>query len=146
MALNPRELAFGDEYIKNRGNVYQAAIKAGYSHGTAKNATDWIVKKPYRPDKYKPELVEYIRQELERLHNARTADAAEVMEYLTAVMRGESTSSVLAFVGGGCQEVVEKPPDEKEKLRAAEQLSKLYAAAGAADREERVVIVNDAPD
>ena len=29
--LKPRQRAFADEYIINKGNAYQAAIKAGYS-------------------------------------------------------------------------------------------------------------------
>ena len=48
------------------------------------------------------------------------------MEYLTSVMRGASTSSVLAMCGDGMQEVIEKPPDEKESLRAAELLGRRY--------------------
>ena len=41
-------------------------------------------------------------------------------------MRGKSVSRVLAFVGDGCQRVIEKPPDEKERLKAAELLGKRY--------------------
>ena len=48
------------------------------------------------------------------------------MEYLTSVMRGKSSSHVLAFVGDGYQKVIQKPPDEKEKLKAAELLGKRY--------------------
>ena len=48
------------------------------------------------------------------------------MEYLTSVMRGESQSSELAMCGDGCQETIEKPPDEKERLKAAELLGKRY--------------------
>ena len=34
--------------------------------------------------------------------------------------------SVLCLAGDGMQEVIEKPPDEREKLRAAEMLGKRY--------------------
>ena len=72
----------------------------------------------------------YHDERLEQLHSERTADAAEVMEYLTAVVRGESRSSVVIVegVGDGCSEarLVEKPPDEKERLKAAELLGKRY--------------------
>ncbi len=72
----------------------------------------------------------YLDERLEQLHSERTADAAEVMEYLTAVVRGESRSSVVIVegVGDGCSEarLVEKPPDEKERLKAAELLGKRY--------------------
>ena len=72
----------------------------------------------------------YLDERLEQLHSERTADAAEVMEYLTAVVRGESRSSVVIVegVGDGCSEarLVEKPPDEKERLKAAELLGRRY--------------------
>ena len=54
------------------------------------------------------------------------ASAEEVMQYLTSVVRGQSTSSVLSLCGDGCQEVIEKAPDEKERLKAAELLGKRY--------------------
>ena len=74
----------------------------------------------------KDEIKTYISEQLERIHNENTAGAQEVMEYLTAVMRGNSVSHVLSFVGDGCQKVIEKLPDEKEKLKAAELLGKRY--------------------
>ena len=53
------------------------------------------------------------------------------MEYLTSVMRGESESSVVVVegYGEGCSEakIIEKPPDEKERLKAAELLGRHYA-------------------
>ena len=68
--------------------------------------------------------------ELEKLHNAKTADVQEVMEYLTAVLRGESSASVVVVegVGDGCSEArtITKPPDEKERLKAAELLGKRF--------------------
>lgn len=48
------------------------------------------------------------------------------MEYLTSVLRGESASSVLMMSGNGMQKVIEKPPDEKERLKAAELLGKRF--------------------
>lgn len=38
-------------------------------------------------------IKKYIDDRLEEIHNEKTADAQEVMEYLTSVLRGESTSS-----------------------------------------------------
>ena len=35
-------------------------------------------------------------------------------------------ASVLALSGDGCQEVIEKPPDMRERLKAAELLGKRY--------------------
>lgn len=64
--------------------------------------------------------------------NEAIADATEVMKYFTSVLRGESRSSVLARCEDGSEAVIEKPPDEKEKLDAAKQLAKRYGL----DREE----------
>lgn len=60
------------------------------------------------------------------------ATATEVMKYFTNVMRGKSRSSVLARCEDGSETVIEKPPDEKERLDAAKQLAKRYGL----DREE----------
>ena len=48
------------------------------------------------------------------------------MEYLTSVLRGKSASAVLMMSGNGMQKVTEKPPDEKERLKAAELLGKRF--------------------
>lgn len=59
------------------------------------------------------------------------ADQDEVLRYLTAVMRGESTAEeiVVEGTGDGCSEArtMEKAPSEKERLKAAELLGKRYA-------------------
>ena len=69
----------------------------------------------------------YVDEQLEKISSTKIADAQEVMEYLTSVLRGESQSSVLSMCGDGCQEIIEKNPDEKEKLKAAELLGKRYS-------------------
>ncbi len=72
----------------------------------------------------------YIEERLAEIKSRKTADATEVMEYLTSVLRGETTSEVVVneFIGGGCSEArrVEKKPDEKERLKAAELLGKRF--------------------
>ncbi len=125
--LNPKQQKFCDEYLIS-GNATNAAIKAGYSPSTAARASDWINEQGQEKpsSKFNPELRDYIDKQLEALHSPKIADAAEVMEYLTFVMRGETTSSVLALCGDGCQEVIEKGPDEKERLKAAELIGKRY--------------------
>lgn len=68
----------------------------------------------------------YINDRMQKIHNEKTADAQEVVEYLTSVLRGQSKSSVLARDEIGAERVIEKPPDEKERLKAAELLGKRY--------------------
>ena len=80
MALNERQKAFADYYIQT-GNATEAAIKAGYSEKTARfigseNLT-------------KPDISAYIKGRLDEQSNKRVADANEVIEFYTAVMRGE---------------------------------------------------------
>jgi len=138
--MNAKQKKFCDEYLVDC-NAAQAAIRAGYSPKTAKQIG--------QENLTKPDLRAYIDEQLLRLHNDRTADAAEVMEYLTAVMRGESTAHVVVVegIGEGCSEakVIQKPPDEKERLKAAELLGKrfgLFKENVSLDIEP-VVIVND---
>ena len=74
-----------------------------------------------------PKVKKYVDERFKHIEGEKIANAQEVMEYLTAVMRGESTSAVLRFVGDGYQEITKKTPDEKERLKAAELLGKRYS-------------------
>ncbi|MCI8805925.1 MAG: terminase small subunit, partial [Clostridiales bacterium] len=72
----------------------------------------------------------YIDEKLEEIHSKNTADAKEVLEYLTAVMRGKSEAEVVVVegVGDGYSKAVKikKRPDGKERLKAAELLGKRF--------------------
>lgn len=133
--MNPKEKAFVNEYIINGGNAYQAALKAGYAKYTAKMSYQWL--EETRPNStesrhlpYKPYLREAIDERLKEIEDAKIADATEVMQYLTSVVRKESRSQVIVVegIGEGCSEarLVEKPPDEREALDAAKTLAKIY--------------------
>ena len=115
--MNAKQKRFCDEYLIDC-NATHAAIRAGYSEKSAGRNADRMMKND--------EIKAYIEEQLERIHNEKTADVQEVLEYLTSVLRGESSSSVLSLCGDGCQTVVEKPPDEKERLKAAELIGKRY--------------------
>ena len=71
------------------------------------------------------------------------------MEYLTSVLRGESQSEVVVVEGQGDgyseARTMDKAPDEKERLKAAELLGKRYGLfkENVALEVEPVVIVND---
>lgn len=120
--MNTKQKRFCDEYLIDC-NATQAAIRAGYSPKTAKQMGQRLLTFV--------DLKAYIDEQLERIHNENTADAAEVMEYLTSVMRGQSKASVVVVegYGDGCSEakIIEKPPDEKERLKAAELLGKRHS-------------------
>ena len=80
MALNERQKAFADYYIE-LGNATEAAIKAGYSEKTARSIG--------AENLTKPDISAYIKGRLDEQSNKRVADANEVIEFYTAVMRGE---------------------------------------------------------
>lgn len=118
MALNERQKRFCDEYLIDL-NATQAAIRTGYSEKTAYSQGQRLLKHV--------EIKAYIEQRMAEKEKELIADQDEILKYLTAVLRGESFSSVLSMCGDGCQEVIEKQPDEKERLKAAELLGKRYS-------------------
>ena len=121
MKLTEKQKRFCDEYLIDC-NATQAAIRAGYSKKTAYAIGEENLKKP--------ELKSYIEQQLELISSKQIASAEEVMKYLTSVLRGETKSEVVVVegIGEGCSEArtMEKAPDERERLKAAELLGKRY--------------------
>ena len=115
--LTAKQKRFCDEYLIDL-NATQAAIRAGYSEKNARNIAS--------ENLAKPNIKQYIDARMAEKESELIADQDEVLKYFTAVMRGESKSSVLARDETGAEKVIEKPPDEKERLKAAEQLGKRY--------------------
>ena len=68
----------------------------------------------------------YIDEQLEKLQSERVADQQEVLEYLTAVMRGKKTEPLLVLDGEGKQKVVDAIPPVQARTKAAELLGKRY--------------------
>ena len=122
MAMSERMLLFCEEYLKDKElNATQAYLRAYPNTKSINTAQTNSSKLMARED-----IREYIDKRLDEIHDKNTADIKEVMEYLTSVMRGTCTSSVLSLCGDGMQEVISKPPDEKERLKAAELLGKRF--------------------
>ncbi|WP_308575523.1 terminase small subunit [uncultured Fusobacterium sp.] len=78
--LTPKQKAFCEFYIET-GNQTEAAIKAGYSKKTARVIG--------QENLLKPAIKEYLEKRLAEIDAKRIANADEVLEYLTKVMRGE---------------------------------------------------------
>jgi phage terminase small subunit len=118
--MTEKQKRFADEYIIdcNATRAYKVAYPNIKSDAVAAQAASRLLRNV--------KVKKYIGEQLEKLRSEKVADAQEVMEYLTAVIRGESKSSVLAREENGSESVIEKPPDEKEKLKAAELLGKRY--------------------
>ena len=104
--------------IASGQNNTQAAINAGYSEKSARKTGNRL--------RTNADISARIDELMAEIASEKVAGAQEVMEYLTSVMRGESQSSVLCLIGDGMQETIEKRPDEKERLKAAELLGKRY--------------------
>lgn len=117
--MTEKQKLFCDEYLidLNGTRAYRTVYKSKTDRTAATRASNLLKKE---------DIAEYINKRLEEIHNENTANIQEVMEYLTSVMRGTSKANVLALAGDGYQEVIAKPPDEKERLKAAELLGKRF--------------------
>lgn len=119
--MTAKQKLFCDEYLIDL-NATQAAIRAGYSKKTAYSIGVENLKKP--------EIKKYIADRMAEKETKLIADQDEVLKYLTSVLRGKTQSEVVVVegVGEGCSiaRTMEKAPDEKERLKAAELLGKRY--------------------
>ncbi len=116
IAVTDKQKRFCDEYLIDL-NATQAAIRAGYSSKYANTNANKLLQNTT--------IKSYIDTQLEKLHKESIAEADEVLRYFTAVMRGESRSQVVVATPCGA-ESVDKPPDERERLKAAEMLGKYH--------------------
>lgn len=108
---------FCHEYIVDF-NATQAAIRAGYTKNRAADLGYQNLKK---------ECVQArIKELLAPIQSKNIADATEVMEMLTATMRGETTEDVVVGIGEGVQSITEKTVGGRERVKAAELLGKRY--------------------
>ena len=64
---------------------------------------------------------------MKQIKTEKIADAQEVLEYLTSVMRGEQKEQVALLTGEGVQDLVQKDVSAKDRLKAAELIGKRYA-------------------
>lgn len=122
IALTDKQKRFCDEYLIDL-NATQAALRAGYSKKTAKQIG--------QQNLTKLDLKNYIDKRMKEKESELVANQDEVLKYLTAVLRGETTAQeiVVERTGDGCSKAktMKKAPSEKERLRAAELLGKRYA-------------------
>ena len=113
--MTPKQKAFADYYIK-LGNATEAAREAKYKGDDATLASiGW-------ENLRKPEISAYIADRMGKQDKTRVADANEVIEFYTAVMRGEVKDQF------GLEASL------ADRLKAGDSLMKRYAAA--ADRNK----------
>ena len=126
--MSEKQKAFCDHYITTL-NATEAAKMAGYSEKSARAMGSENLTKPY--------IKEYIELRLAELEESRVADATEVLQYLTRVMRGEE------------KDQFDMDATLQDRTRAAELLGKRYRLF--VDKQEidakmePITIVNDIP-
>lgn len=121
MTMTAKQQIFADEYLKDLNGT--RAYKAAYPNVKKDSVASANAVRLLGNAKVKT----YIDEQLEKMHNERTADAQEVLEYLTSVMRGKQTEEVLRGVGMGEQTKTNIEVGAKDRLKAAELLGKRHA-------------------
>lgn len=114
MKLTHKQRLFADEYIKS-GNAMQSAIKAGYSEKYAKSSSAKMLENVG--------IKSYIDAKMAEIESHKIADAKEVLQYLTRVLRGEETEEIPDSVDGG---TIKRPPLIKDRTAAAREIMKRY--------------------
>lgn len=116
MKLTAKQRLFADEYIKS-GNATQSAIKAGYSPKTVRSIG--------QENLTKPDIKSYIDAKMAEIESHKIADAKEVLEFYTRVLRGEEKEEVPLATAEDVI-TIEKKPSIKDKISVAKELMKRY--------------------
>ncbi|MEK8198354.1 terminase small subunit [Lysinibacillus sp. FSL M8-0134] len=139
--LTVKQQAFADYYIE-LGNATEAYLKAYPNvkkEATARAAGSRMLTNV--------SVKSYIDDRMEELKSRKVADQQEILELLTAIARGETTSATLRGIGEGAQTIDEDmPPTTAERIKAAELLGKRYRMwvdKVETNGETKVVIVDD---
>jgi phage terminase small subunit len=143
--LTPKQERFIDEYIKDL-NATQAAIKAGYSEKTAGVQGSTLLKNP--------KISEAIKNRLEDIKSDSIADATEVLEYFTKVMRREEKEKVVVTLKEEVSDWVlgddgkyRKNTVKRERVEVVEIEAKLSDANTAAIQlAKRYGLINGEPE
>lgn len=127
-SLNDQQIAFCEHYVATL-NATQAAIDAGYSEKTARQQGSRLLTNA--------NIKVFIDALLQELEDQRIAKADEVLQFLTAAMRGEVKDSF------------DLDSSLQDRMKAAELLGKRYKLF--TDKHEiegklePVTIINDIP-
>lgn len=117
MKLTAKQRLFADEYIKS-GNATQSAIKAGYATKSAQRMGSENLSKPV--------IKSYIDGKMSEIESHKIADAKEVLQFYTRVLRKEETEPEKVMKKDGSEELVDRKPSLKDRLSAAKELMKRY--------------------
>ena len=140
--MTEKQKRFCDEYLTdlNGTRAYKTAYPSVKSDEVAKAAASRMLSNV--------NVRAYLDERLEQLRSERTADIQEILEYLTAVMRGEEKEEKMAANALGEMEAY-NVRNQANQLKAAELLGKrygLFTDKVAVSGSGVVQIVDDIPD
>ena len=124
MTLTPKQKAFADYYIEC-GNATEAARKAGYKGNNVTLGTVGA------ENLKKPQISAYIAERMGQQAKSRVADANEVIEFYTAVMRGE------------VKDQFGLDASLSDRLKAGAELMKRHAVAENTAKADKVTVIID---
>lgn len=142
MKLTEKQKRFADEYIRT-GNITQSYLIA-YQNVKKESTAAANGSRLLKNAKVKA----YIDKRLEELKKQSIAEQDEVLQFLTKVMRGEITEEIPLGLGEGYQELKNKEPYLKDRIKAAELLGKRYmmwTEKQRIDGDVKVQIIDDIP-
>lgn len=118
--MTEKQMKFADEYIisLNASQAYKKAYPNIKNNDVAKANGSRLLAKA--------NIKAYIDEQLEKLKSERVADQQEVMEFLTAVMRGEVEEPLLVLNGEGMQRIAQAKPNVATRRAAAVDIGKRY--------------------
>ena len=104
--INRKEIRFCEEYIKTLNATQSYLSTYNCTYNTARTQSSRLLSKPY--------IKKYIEERLNKVEEKKIADANEILEFLTATLRGEVKDQL------GCETSV------KDRIKAGELLGKRY--------------------
>lgn len=123
--MTSKQESFVDAYILNNGNAAAACRSAGYSANCSNVTGAKLLSRS--------EIRNAIDNRLDELKSERTADAREILETLTAIMRGEVVDEVVTNSG----KIVRVKVNCASRLKAADTLCKIYGLFRRVDDEPK---------
>lgn len=120
--LTVKQETFIIEYIKNKGNATQAAIKAGYSKNTAKQIG--------QENLTKLDIKNEIERRLLAKQKKKVAQADEVLELLTKFARGSVKEEQIVVEGRGdghsSAKIMKRKIANRDQLNALDKLARIH--------------------
>lgn len=121
--VTARQIAFCLAYAGS-GNATQSAIEAGYSEKSARSQGQYLLTNP--------DIQNYLKTLQEEHASAKIADAREMQEVLTSIIRQEMEEEniVVEGCGDGVSEAVikKKKSSHKDVLKAIDLLGRMQGA------------------